>query len=100
MISKEELRNLAMLSRLDLTDEELVSFQADITNILAYVGQVGAVSASSTEKKAPLHHNVMRADVPRTSQDTLAGKEESIRAQFPRREGDFAVVRKIIQREE
>jgi aspartyl/glutamyl-tRNA(Asn/Gln) amidotransferase C subunit len=100
MISKEELRNLATLSRLDLTDEELTSFQADITNILAYVGQVGAVSAGSTVKKAPSHHNVMRADEPRSTEDTFAGKEEAVRAQFPRREGDFAVVRKIIQREE
>lgn len=91
---------MAALSRLDLTDEELVSLQADISNILSYVGQVSEVSSESREKKAPPHHNVMRADTPYTKDVSTVGKEESIRAQFPRREGDFAVVRKIIQREE
>ena len=44
--------------------------------------------------------NVMREDAPRGEEDPLAGKEEALRAAFPSREGDFNVVRKIIQKDE
>jgi hypothetical protein len=42
----------------------------------------------------------MRADEEREASDLLAGKEESIRAQFPTRDGDFNAVRKILQKDE
>jgi hypothetical protein len=42
----------------------------------------------------------MRKDTPRAAADPLAGKEESLRAAFPKREGGFNVVRKIIQKDE
>ena len=106
MISKEEIGSLAELARLKLTDEEVVGLQTDISNILDYVGQVSAVSQGDTltpglSKVSPLiPHNVMREDMPREGSDPLAGKEEALRAAFPKREGDYNVVRKIIQKDE
>jgi len=99
MISKEEIKNLAELARLELTEEETASLQKDISNILDYVGQVSAV-ADGVEQAVPPHHNVMREDVPRRAEDPLAGKEETLRAAFPKREGSYNVVRKIIQKDE
>jgi len=99
MISKEEVLNLATLARLQLSDTEVASLQKDISNILEYVGQVSAVSIGK-EKETPLQRNVMRGDEPRGADDAMAGKEEVLRAAFPKREGDFNVVRKIIQKDE
>lgn len=97
MISKEDIQKLAELSRIELTDEETASLQKDISNILDYVGQVSSVEGSA-EKTVPLNHNVMRDDVPYADDSQLKGAREDIVAQFPRREGDYNVVRKIIEK--
>ena len=91
---------MATLARLKLSEAELESLQKDVSSILTYVGQVSAVSTDATGPEVPLHHNTMRKDEPRDPQDPLAEKEESIRAQFPTREGDFNAVRKILQKDE
>src|SRR3989344_2656696 len=106
MVSKEDIKNLAELARLQLTDEETTGLQKDISNILEYVGQVSAASQGDTltpglSKVSPLiPHNVMRDDKMRDSTDLLAGKEEVLRAAFPKREDSYNVVRKIIQKDE
>ncbi|HVZ75808.1 MAG TPA: Asp-tRNA(Asn)/Glu-tRNA(Gln) amidotransferase subunit GatC [Candidatus Paceibacterota bacterium] len=99
MISKEEIDGLAELARLTLAEEERANLQKDISNILEYVGQVSGVPAAEAGA-VPQNHNVMRADAPRTEGDTLLGKEEALRAAFPKREGAYNVVRKIIQKDE
>lgn len=99
MISKEEIKKLAELARLELGEAEATKLQTDISNILDYVGQVSAVAAEG-EREVPLHRTVMREDIPRQTGDILAGKEDVLRAAFPEREGDHNVVRKIIQKDE
>jgi aspartyl-tRNA(Asn)/glutamyl-tRNA(Gln) amidotransferase subunit C len=103
MISKEEVQNLATLARLELSSAEVESLQKDISNILEYVGQVSAVSLQgdalpTVPSNQP--HNVLRDDAPRDRGDAMAGKEEKIKEAFPRREGNYNVVRKIIQKDE
>lgn len=112
MISKEEIQTLAELARLTVDEEEAASLQKDISNILEYVGQLGAPGESSASLQgdrgwsaedspgAPVMHNIMREDTPRAQDDLLAGKEEILKSAFPKREGDYNVVRKIIQKDE
>ncbi len=104
MISREEVDTLAELARLKLTDEEASGLQKDISNILDYVGQVSMQSGqgSTLTQDSPRSNlrNVMRADLPRADGDPLAGKREALLAALPKREGDYAVVRKIIQKDE
>ena len=103
MISKEEIDNLATLARLELSDAEKESLQKDISNILEYVGQVSAVSVSSDgtpSVAANQPHNVLRSDTVRAAGDTMADKEHSVKGAFPKREGEYNVVRKIIQKDE
>ena len=42
----------------------------------------------------------MREDSPRADGDTMAGKEEALRTAFPKKENNYNVVRKIIQKDE
>jgi len=103
MISKGDIVGLAKLARLEMSETEVTSLQKDVTSILEYVGQVTAVSGDADAKlagKAPMHRNILREDIPRAAESQLAGKEELIRAQFPTREGDYNLVRKIIQKDE
>ena len=108
MISKDEVLNLAELARLKLSDKEVTGLQKDISNILEYVGQISAVqgNASTKAEELPLcvsplgARNVMREDVTRADGDTMGGKEEALRAAFPKKENNYNVVRKIIQKDE
>ncbi len=100
MISKDDIKGLAELARLKLKDGEDESLLKDISNILGYVGQVQSFSADAAMAGVPAVHNVLREDVPRASEDTMAHKEELIKQQFPKREGEYNVVRKIIQKDE
>lgn len=99
MISKEEIKNLAELARLELAEEETISLQKDISNILGYVSQVAAAGAGE-ELNLSQNRNVMRDDMPRAAAEIFAGKEEVLRAAFPRRKDDYNSVRKIIQKDE
>jgi aspartyl/glutamyl-tRNA(Asn/Gln) amidotransferase C subunit len=113
MISKEEVDNLATLARLELSDAEKAGLQTDISNILEYVGQVSAVQLQGAlpnqqtsltptlSKASPLTpYNVLREDIARDSADTMAGKKDKVKEAFPKREGEYNVVRKIIQKDE
>ncbi len=40
MISKEDIEGLAKLARIQLKDSEVLSLQADVSNILEYVGHI------------------------------------------------------------
>ncbi|MES2203089.1 MAG: Asp-tRNA(Asn)/Glu-tRNA(Gln) amidotransferase subunit GatC [Patescibacteria group bacterium] len=94
MISLEDIRSLAQLARLKLMGDEETNLQKDISGILDYVGQVRAVSVSAAQE-TPAHRNVMREDVP----GEVLGKRDALTAAFPKREGDFNVVRKIIEKD-
>jgi aspartyl/glutamyl-tRNA(Asn/Gln) amidotransferase C subunit len=99
MISIEDIQNLARLARLKLSPEEEEGLQKDISSILDYVGQVSAVPMPEKKEDAGLLHNVMREDAPRQG-GTLAGKEGALIEAFPKSEGGYNVVRKIIQKDE
>lgn len=99
MVSKDDIKALAELARLELTNSEIEGLQKDMSHILEYVGQISAVSADTTMVVGE-NHNVMRADVPREAGDPMAGKRDAVLAALPKREGDYNVVRKIIQKDE
>lgn len=113
MISREEVLQLAELARLKVGEAEVAGLQKDISDILEYVGQVSAVRPQeetflSDSKDSPSGlRNVMREDLPRgkagmprADGDTMSGKEDALRAAFPKKENNYNVVRKIIQKDE
>ena len=97
MISKKEVEALAELARLTLKKGEAEALGKDISSILEYVGQVSAFSGNAAQTSAVVR-NVLRDDTPRTDEDPFSGKREALVDAFPRREGDYNVVRKIIEK--
>ena len=94
---------MATLARLELSETEKEGLGKDISNILEYVSQVSAVSINADTAStlpANMPHNVLRNDVVREAGDIMAAKESKVKEAFPKREGEYNVVRKIIQKDE
>ncbi len=68
-IDEAKVRHIAHLARLRLTDEEIVRFGAQLSDIVSYVEKLGEVNTEGVEPTAhPLPvRNVLRDDVPADS---------------------------------
>ena len=63
MFTKEDLANLATLARLDITPDELTSYQEDISSILGFLDQLEGVEGVTDEALAVGQNvNRMRSD--------------------------------------
>jgi len=96
-LSADEVRHVAMLARLAVTDDEVELLAPELSAILGYAEQVGEVAAGDVE---PLVHpypfeNVLREDEPGATID----RDELLR-QAPEAEDGRFVVPRIVAVEE
>jgi aspartyl-tRNA(Asn)/glutamyl-tRNA(Gln) amidotransferase subunit C len=70
-LSREDVVHVATLARLELTDEEVDLFTAQLRTVLDHAADVAALDLSHLEPSShPIAlENVLRADVPRPSLD-------------------------------
>lgn len=71
-IGHDRVRHVALLSRLELSDEEIQRFSRELTGILQHINKLGELDLEGVE---PTSHaipvsDVFREDEPRTSLDT------------------------------
>ncbi len=95
MISADDVKKLARLSRLALTDAEVETLRGELDSILSYVDTIQKVELPATPKGSVYldSKNVMRED----AEPHAGGKyTEELLAQAPRREGDYLKVKKIL----
>ena len=95
-LSEEEVQHVALLARMELTDDEVAALAPQLSEILAYAEQVGEVAADEVE---PLTHpyplsNVMRDDELRPSL-----QRDVLLSQAPEVEDDRYVVPRIVAEE-
>jgi aspartyl-tRNA(Asn)/glutamyl-tRNA(Gln) amidotransferase subunit C len=93
-LTREEVEHIARLARLGLTDAELETFRAQLSQILEYFQELGRIE---TEGVPPTAHplplqNVIAPDEVRPSLPT-----EEVLANAPLREDDFFRVRKVLE---
>lgn len=93
MVTAEEVRKLALLARIGVSDAECVQFAAEFETILAYIGQLESLELPETGTVLPPHRNLLREDTQPREGGTYT---ETLAAQFPAREGDALSVRQII----
>jgi aspartyl-tRNA(Asn)/glutamyl-tRNA(Gln) amidotransferase subunit C len=96
-ISEDQVRRVAALARLRLSDEEARNLARDLGRILDYVDKLAQLDTSSVE---PTSH-VVAVDAPfRTDEaaprDPQTAAEEAM-ANAPRRDGHFFAVPPIIE---
>ncbi len=92
-IDQAQVRKVARLSRLDLTEAEVEEFTGQLSAILDYVEKMNELDTANVE---PLAHclpvsNVFRADSVKES----LGTEKTL-ANAPQRDGEFFKVPKIL----
>ena len=92
-LSADEVRWVAYLARLELSDAELETMTRQLSAILDYVNQLQQINTDGVEPLAhPLPiHNVFRADEPAPSLPVDAAL-----ANAPSRQGDFYSVPAVL----
>lgn len=91
-ITKEDIKNLANLARIGLSDDESENMTSEIDSILGYVGEVQKFSGDS-QREIPDLRNVMRDDVVTNVPNEY---KEKLLNNAPSREGDYLKVKKIL----
>jgi aspartyl-tRNA(Asn)/glutamyl-tRNA(Gln) amidotransferase subunit C len=97
MASTDEVKHLAALARLSVSEEELPKLAGEFESILAYVGKLDELELSvKAGNTVPVVHNVFRED----GTPNEPGKNtEKLTAAFPQRDGNALSVKQIITHE-
>ena len=90
-ISKDEVKHIADLARLELSEEEIEKFQKELSSILEYVSQLSKVD---TEKVEPTFQttglkNVFRED--KVEKERELSQEGALKNAPDKKEGYFKV---------
>ena len=95
MVSNDDVKKLADLSRLSLDDAEVEKLRGEIDSIIAYIDTVQKVPISETDSTS-VHlniENVMRED---DNPHEAGIHTEDLLRQVPRRDKNYLKVRKIL----
>ena len=94
MISSDDIKKLAGLARLGLTQAEQDVLAKEVDSILGYVEQIKEVSGKLDDNRAiPAHRNVMRSD---DHPHESGVHTEDILKNAPDRDGNYLKVKKIL----
>ncbi len=93
-LTPEEVRHIARLARVGLSDAEMPRLQSQLSQILDYFRRLQEVNTENVPPTAQTlaMHNVMRDDEPQPSMD-----KEEVLANAPQREDDHFRVRAILE---
>jgi aspartyl-tRNA(Asn)/glutamyl-tRNA(Gln) amidotransferase subunit C len=92
-IDEQQVRRVALLGRLELSDQEVRQFSTQLSAIVEYIEKLNELDTDGVEPLAhclPVH-NIFREDVPRPS----LSNDEAL-ANAPEREGEYFKVPKIL----
>ncbi len=94
-LKKQEIKKIADLARLELTDKELEIYGSQLSDVLGYVDQLQEVDVTGIEPTAQVTglENVMRED---TVEEWPKDEVESALAQAPSKEGKFIKVKRVL----
>jgi aspartyl-tRNA(Asn)/glutamyl-tRNA(Gln) amidotransferase subunit C len=95
-LSEAEVRHVARLARLALTDDEVVALAPQLSQILGYAEQVGQVAADDVE---PTTHPFAPTDISRADVRRPSLPREDILAAAPQVEQDRFAVPRIVAEE-
>ena len=92
-IDRKQVREVAMLGRLELSDEEVAMFSTQLSEILSYVDKLGELDTEGVEplSHSQALHNVFRNDEPHK---TLS--RQKALANAPHCDEEFFLVPKIL----
>lgn len=92
-IDQQQVRKVAKLARLEMTDDEVAKLSPELSAILEYIEKLSELDTENVEPLAhclPVH-NVFRQDIPTPSLDV-----EQALANAPQRADDYFKVPKVL----
>lgn len=92
MITKEEVKHVAKLARLELTENEIEKYSEQLGNILTYVEQMKEVDTTGIE---PMPHAIPVTNVMREDEVLYEQTKEELMQNAPYEEDGFFRVPKI-----
>lgn len=98
MISKEEIKKLAELARIEVGEKETETLRGDMDSILGYLDQVKSIQELENNGEGSVLNpitpqNVMREDENPTESETYS---KDLIAEFPDKQGNYLKVKKIL----
>ncbi|MBI4371223.1 MAG: Asp-tRNA(Asn)/Glu-tRNA(Gln) amidotransferase subunit GatC [Elusimicrobia bacterium] len=91
-VSEADVRRIAKLARLRLSDEEVRLYGGQLSKILDAMAELGRLDAAAVPADAPAASGALREDEPRP----FAGRE-SLLANAPERDGPYVKVPRVIE---
>jgi aspartyl-tRNA(Asn)/glutamyl-tRNA(Gln) amidotransferase subunit C len=93
-VSREDVKKIAKLARLRLTDDEIALYGGQLSKILDSMAELAAADTTGVEPTTSVlgDVNVMRDDEPRPFADV-----ESLLENAPERDGPYFKVKKVIE---
>lgn len=92
MISKDQVKHIAGLARLGLTDEEIEKYQKDISSVLDYVEKLEKVNISGIE---PTSHSVRVENA--TRKDEIKSSDGGLMDLAPDKKENYLKVKSILK---
>ncbi len=95
LLSIDDVRHIAALCRIGMTEDELERMRAELTDLL---GEVAYVQSIDTAGVDPIAHAVDGIDtVMREDEPSAPLSVDDVLANAPRREGDYFRVQRILE---
>ena len=97
-MKKEDIKHLANLSRLELSDEELEKYASQFDEILAYVDKIKELKESGEESESAFTSFGVTKNIFREDDDVQEGgiHTEKILEEAPDKHEDFVKVKKFL----
>lgn len=100
MLSENEVRKIAKLAQIELSDSEVEKYKDELSPILDFVKKLNEVNTDNVE---PLYQttgivNSVRADEPRKEFEMSGELSEKLIGQAPHKENGFVKVKSILKK--
>lgn len=95
MITKDVVKKVAELSRINFSEEELENFTDEFSNIVSFVEMIGDLDTSNV---LPSPYPIDMVNEPREDEVKNSQKLDDMLLNAPKRKGNFIVVPKVIEK--
>ncbi len=94
-MKREDIAHLAILARIELSEQELQNLEGELSSIMSYVSVISQMASDDADITPVLgaRHNIFRADEVTNEADEYTA---DLLAQMPRTEGRYMKVKKIL----
>jgi len=93
MISKKEVKHIAKLARLGLTEKEIEKFRRELSKILAYIEKLKEVDVKKIE---PMSHSIELENVMRIDQSKKPIKSQELLDLAPETKNGYLKTKSIL----